>query len=137
MISVARACAAIDAVVAASEAAGFTVAVAVVDDHGDLIAAQRMDGCRPRSMRMTQRKAYTAAVMDRNTSAFHEELDSMHRQIGYYGDAMLSGLPGGVVVRDAGGRTIGAIGVTGNAKNRDEELAATGIPALLGKQQSL
>jgi glc operon protein GlcG len=137
MISVARARAAIDAVVAASEAAGFTVAVAVVDDHGDLIAAQRMDGCRPRSMRMTQRKAYTAAVMDRNTSAFHEELDSMHRQIGYYGDAMLSGLPGGVVVRDAGGRTIGAIGVTGNAKNRDEELAATGIPALLGKQQSL
>jgi glc operon protein GlcG len=130
MISVARARAAIDAVVAAAEAAGFIVAVAVVDDHGDLIAAQRMDGCRPRSMRMTQRKAYTAAVMDRNTGAFHEELDSMHRQIGYYGDAMLCGLPGGVVVRDAAGRTIAAIGVTGNAKNRDEELAATGIPAL-------
>jgi glc operon protein GlcG len=130
MISVARARAAIDAVVAAAEAAGFIVAVAVVDDHGYLIAAQRMDGCRPRSMRMTQRKAYTAAVMDRNTSAFHEELDSMHRQIGYYGDAMLCGLPGGVVVRDAAGRTIAAIGVTGNAKNRDEELAATGIPAL-------
>jgi uncharacterized protein GlcG (DUF336 family) len=131
MISFARARAAIDAVVAACEAAGFTVAVAVVDDHGDLVAAQRMDGCRPRSMRMTQRKAYTAAVMDRNTSAFHAELDATHRQIGYYGDAMLCGLPGGVVVRDAGGRTMGAIGVTGNAKNRDEELAATGIPALL------
>jgi glc operon protein GlcG len=133
MITAAQARAAIDAIVAATEAAGFAVAIAVVDDHGDLVAAHRMDGCRPRSMRMTQRKAYTAAVMDRNTSAFHEELDSMHRQIGYYGDAMLCGLPGGVVVRDAGGRTIAAIGVTGNAKNRDEELAATGIPALLAE----
>jgi glc operon protein GlcG len=133
MISVASARAAIDAVVAASKAAGFTVAVAVVDDHGDLIAAQRMDGCRPRSMRMTQRKAYTAAIMDRNTSAFHAELDATHREIGYYGDPMLCGLPGGVVVRDANGNTIAAIGVTGNAKNRDEELAATGIPAILAE----
>ncbi len=133
MISVARARAAIDAVVAAAEAAGFTVAIAVVDDHGDLIAAQRMDGCRPRSMRMTQRKAYTAAIMDRNTSAFHEELDTMHRQIAYYGDPMLCALPGGVPVRDAAGRTMAAIGVTGNAKNRDEELAATGIPALVAE----
>jgi glc operon protein GlcG len=134
MISVARARAAIDAVIAACVAAGYTVAVAVVDDHGDLVAAQRMDGCRPRSMRMTQRKAYTAATMDRNTSAFHAELDATHREIGYYGDPRLCGLPGGVVVRDAAGNTIAAIGVTGNAKNRDEELAATGIPALLGER---
>lgn len=130
MIALAQARAAIDAIVAATEAAGFTVAIAIVDEHGDLVAAQRMDGCRPRSMRMTQRKAYTAAVMDRNSTAFAEEIESHHRQLASYGDPMLSTLPGGVVVKDAAGHTIGAIAVTGNAKNRDEEFARAGIPYL-------
>jgi glc operon protein GlcG len=129
MISLAQAVAAINAVVRASEEAGFSVAVAVVDDHGDLIAAHRMDGCRPRSIRMTQRKAYTAAVMDRDTTALHEDMVQRHFDISYYGDPMFTALPGGVVARVAG-RTIGAIGVTGNAKNRDGELAAAGLAQL-------
>jgi glc operon protein GlcG len=129
MISLAQAVAAINAIVRASEEAGFAVAVAVVDDHGDLIAAHRMDGCRPRSIRMTQRKAYTAAVMDRDTTALHEDMVQRHFDISYYGDPMFTALPGGVVARVAG-RTIGAIGVTGNAKNRDGELAAAGLAQL-------
>jgi glc operon protein GlcG len=129
MISLVQAVAAINAVVRASEEAGFAVAVAVVDDHGDLIAAHRMDGCRPRSIRMTQRKAYTAAVMDRDTTALHEDMVQRHFDISYYGDPMFTALPGGVVARVAG-RTIGAIGVTGNAKNRDGELAAAGLAQL-------
>jgi glc operon protein GlcG len=130
MITLIQARAAIDAIVAATQAAGFTVAIAVVDDHGDLVAAQRMDGCRPRSIRMTQRKAYTAAVMDRNSAAFAEEAAANRRELASYGDPMLCTLPGGVVVKDAGGRTIGAVAVTGNTKNRDEEFAAAGIPFL-------
>src|SRR5471030_334058 len=114
MISLAQAVAAINAVVQASEKAGFAVAIAIVDDHGDLLAAHRMDGCRPRSMRMTQRKAYTAAVMDRDTTAFQEEIVAKNLQIAYYGDPMFCALPGGVVVRAADGTTLGAIGVTGN-----------------------
>jgi glc operon protein GlcG len=129
MISLAQAVAAINAVVRASEEAGFAVAVAIVDDHGDLIAAHRMDGCRPRSIRMTQRKAYTAAVMDRDTTALHEDMVQRHFDISYYGDPMFTALPGGVVAR-VDGRTIGAIGVTGNAKNRDGELAAAGLAQL-------
>jgi glc operon protein GlcG len=130
MISLAQAVAAIDAVVRASEKAGFAVAVAVVDDHGDLIAAHRMDGCRPRSIRMTQRKAYTAAVMDRDTTALQEDMVKRQFHISYYGDKMFTALPGGVVVRGSDGRTLGGIGVTGNAKNRDGELAAAGLAHL-------
>jgi glc operon protein GlcG len=133
MITLAQARAALDAIVAATEAAGLTVAIAIVDDHGDLVAAQRMDGCRPRSIRMTQRKAYTAAVMDRDTAGFHEELMARGRQIAYFGDPMLCALPGGIVVRNSAGQTIGGIGVTGNAKDRDAELAATGLPFLTGR----
>lgn len=129
-ITAAQARAAIDAIVAATEAAGFAVAIAIVDAHGDLLAAHRMDGCRPRSMRMTQRKAYTAAVMDRDTTAFQEEIVAKNLQIAYYGDPMFCALPGGVVVRAADGTTLGAIGVTGNTKNRDGEFAAAGVPFL-------
>ena len=131
MIAAAQARAAIDAVAAACAAAGFSVAIAIVDAHGDLIAAHRMDGCRPRSMRMTQRKAYTAAVMDRDTSAFGDDLTARGWSIAYYGDPMFCALPGGVVVRTADGKTLGAIGVTGNTKNRDAEFAAAGLPFLV------
>jgi glc operon protein GlcG len=132
MISDRQAEAAIDAIAASSKARGFAVAIAIVDEHGDLIAARRMDGCRPRSMRMTQRKAYTAAVMDRDTTVFQDDIVKRQIQLVSYGDPMLCALPGGVVVRGADGRTLGAIGVTGNSNNRDAELAAAGIPLLTG-----
>lgn len=121
---------AIDAIVAASREAGFVVAVAIVDAHGDLVAARRMDGARPRWMRASLRKAYAAAVMDRDTSAFHEEMVARTLQIAYYGDPMLTALPGGIVVKDAGGATICGIGVTGPTQGRDEELARAGEAAL-------
>ena len=130
MISERQAEAAIDAIAGASRARGFTVAIAIVDAYGDLIAARRMDGCRPRSIRMTIRKAYTAAVMDRDTTAFQEDIVKRQIQLASYGDPMLCALPGGVVVRTADGRTIGAIGVTGNSQNRDGELAAAGMAFL-------
>ena len=36
---------------------------------------------------------------------------------------------GGMLIRDAGGEAIGAVGVTGDTQERDEELAAHGIRA--------
>lgn len=136
MITSTQARQAIDAIVGACAAAGFVVAIAIVDEHGDLIAAQRMDGCRPRSMRMTQRKAYTAAVMDRDTTVIQNDLVARSIQLASYGDAMFCALPGGVVVTAADGTTLGAIGVTGNAKNRDAEFAAAGIPFLTAPHPS-
>jgi glc operon protein GlcG len=121
---------AIDAIVAAAQAAGYVVAIAIVDAHGDLVAAFRMEGCRPRWMRTSLRKAYSAAVMDRDTDVFHDEIVERRLQLGYYGDPMLTGLPGGIVVTGAGGVTIGAIGVTGPTKGLDAELARAGLPAL-------
>src|SRR5579875_914352 len=103
---------AIEAIRKACADAGFPSAIAIVDEHGDLIAAQRMEGCRPRWMRASLRKAYTAAVMDRDTEDFHNEIVRRQLQIAYYGDPALTALPGGIVVRQDG-RTIAAIGVTG------------------------
>ena len=80
-------------IVAATVAAGVVVAIAIVDDHGELVAAHRMDGCRPRWMRASLRKAYTAAVMERTTETFHSEIVKRQLQIAYYGDPAFATVP--------------------------------------------
>lgn len=120
--------AAIDSVRKASVAAGYIVAIAVVDEHGDLIAARRMEGTRPRHMRMAINKAFTAAVMDRNTDDFHVELQRRQIQPAQFGDARFTSLPGGLCIqRD--GKTIAAIGVTGRTGGKDLSLARAGLAA--------
>ncbi|HLH77185.1 MAG TPA: heme-binding protein [Candidatus Binataceae bacterium] len=129
--------AAIDAIRAAAIAAGFVVAIAITDDHGDLVAAQRMEGCRPRWMRASLRKAHTAAVMDRDTQDFHAEIVRRQIDIAYYGDELFTALPGGIVVQ-VEGRTVAGIGVTGPTQGRDIELARHGLAAFgaaLGNQK--
>ncbi len=122
--------AAMEAIVVATRAAGYVVAIAIVDANGDLIAARRMDGSRPRWMRASIRKAYSAAVMDRDTEAFHEEIVRRNLQIAYYGDALLTALPGGIVITGADGQTVVGIGVTGPTQGRDAELARAGVAAI-------
>jgi len=121
MIKVAEAEAAIKKIVAATIEAGFIVAIAIVDENTDLVAAHRMDGCRPRWMKVSQRKAHTACVMDRTTENFGEEIIRRQLQISYYGDPMFTALPGGIPIVGKDGSTIGGIGVTGLTKMRDAE----------------
>jgi uncharacterized protein GlcG (DUF336 family) len=132
MLKVAQAEDALAKIAAASAAAGYVVAIAIVDAHGDLVAAHRMDGCRPRWMRASLRKAYTAAVMDRTTENFHEEIVRRNLQIAYYGDPTFTALPGGIPILGAGGTTLGGIGVTGPTQGRDAELAAAGLSSFTG-----
>ena len=123
---------ALDAIVEATRAAGFVVAIAIVDAHGDLVAARRMDGARPRWMRASIRKAYSAAVMDRDTEDFHREIVERQLQIAYYGDPLLTALRGGIVVAAPDGTTLVGIGVTGKTQGRDAELARAGAAAFGG-----
>jgi uncharacterized protein GlcG (DUF336 family) len=120
---------ALDAIVAAARAAGSNAAIAIVDAHGDLVAVRRMDGARPRWMRAAIRKAYSAAVMDRDTENLHAEIVARRLQIAYYGDPALTALPGGIVVTAPDGTTLAGIGVTGKTQGADAELARTGAGA--------
>ena len=119
---------ALELIAAATREAGYVVAIAIVDGHGDLVAARRMDGARPRWMRASLRKAYSAAVMDRDTEDFHAELVRRNLQVGYYGDPTLTALPGGIVV-ERDGETVAGIGVTGKTDGRDAELVRAGLAA--------
>lgn len=120
---------ALDRVAAAAAAAGMPIAIAIVDARGDLVAAFRMDGAHYRFMDVAHRKAYTAAVREQTTDAFHDDLVNRHLEIGNYGDPFFSCLPGGIYVTDGAGTTIAGIGVTGRTKGRDVEFAKAGVAA--------
>jgi glc operon protein GlcG len=108
---------------------GRAAAVAVVDNHGDLIAGARMDGAHARILRHAIRKAYTAAVMGRDTLAFKKDIIDAGRTLSDYGDSSLTTLQGGLVVR-SGNQVVGAIASGGSPPQRDVELAKIGLEAL-------
>jgi len=108
---------------------GRPVAVAVVDNHGDLITCARMDGAHARVLRYAIRKAYTAAVMGRDTVAFKKDIQDAGRSLSDYGDPLLTTLQGGLVVR-SGNQIVGAIASGGSPRQRDVEMAQIGLNAL-------
>ena len=108
---------------------GRAVAVAVVDNHGDLITCARMDGAHARVLRHAIRKAYTAALMGRDTVAFKKDMQDAGRSLTDYGDSSLTTLQGGLVVR-SGNQVVGAIASGGSPRQRDVEMAQIGLNAL-------
>ncbi len=111
------------------------VCVAVCDENGLLLAFNRMDGAPARSIRISQCKAYTAARMGVNTSAFHERLHREGVPASAFCDDQFTQLPGGCVLKD-GDRIIGGVGISGLAPSEDEAIAEllagmTGQPPIL------
>jgi uncharacterized protein GlcG (DUF336 family) len=98
------------------------ICVAVCDPYGFLVAFGRTDGAPVRSIDISQGKAYTAARMGVNTSAFLERLHKENIIAGYFCDPKLTGLPGGSVFKDASGVMVGAAGVSGLAPSEDQEI---------------
>jgi glc operon protein GlcG len=108
---------------------GRRVAVAVVDNHGDLICGVRTDGTHERVLRFAIRKAYTAAVMGRDTLKFKDDMLKAGRTLADYGDPMFTTLQGGLAVTSQG-TVIGGIAVGGNAAEQDEVVAHLALQAL-------
>lgn len=108
---------------------GRAMAVAVVDAQGDLLCCARMDGAPARVQRFAIRKAYTAAVMGRDTLALKRDLEERQRSLADYGDPLFTTLQGGVAVRWAG-QVVGGIGVGGSTQARDEEIARLALAAI-------
>jgi glc operon protein GlcG len=119
----------IEVILSSAKANGYCIAIAVADANGDFIALARMDDAYLRWGRNARRKAYTSAIMGRDTQAFYAELQQRHRTLLDYGEPEFTTLPGGVAVY-SGKRCIGAVGVTGAARGNDHELALEGVTAM-------
>ena len=102
--------------------AGVSVAAAVVDEAGSLIAAARMDLAEPRTVELAFNKAYTAAAFHVATA----ELASQARQpwlrslaIAHHGHIMPAG--GGLPIVN-GVTIVGGIGVAGASRTEQDSL---------------
>lgn len=110
----------------------------VLDESGHIVSAQREDGSTLLTFELAHAKAWGCLGMGRSTRYFKDvlvkerpemtgalELASRGRFVAEYG---------GVLVRDAEGRLMGAVGVAGGGIDEDDEaiaIAAVGAGGLV------
>ena len=110
------------------ESASGPVSVYVADDHGELVAAATMDGAAPDTRLNAERKAYTAARSDAETTrALADKVREDPAELASF-DPRFSFFKGGVAAFD-GDRRVGAVGVSGLPGDEDEALAVAAIRA--------
>ena len=107
------------------------VAIAIVDDAGNMLNYARMDGCRTNPQAFAVRKAYTSAMSGRDSADYAENLKNQGRTVADMGNPNLVSAQGAVaVLHPTSGAVLGAIGVSGLSSQEDEDLARLGMQAL-------
>ncbi len=107
----------------------WTMAVAVVDPHGDLVYFEKMDGTPLGSTMVCQDKARSAARFKRPTKVFQDMLASGGEGLRVLGINGAVPVEGGVpILRD--GKVVGAVGLSGGTSPQDGQCAQVGIAAL-------
>ncbi|MEX0707341.1 MAG: heme-binding protein [Woeseia sp.] len=106
--------------------------IAVIDTGGHLKALWRQDGASTLRPEMATAKARTAIGLGKSSRKVAEDAQGRPTFIGAL--ASLAGgdiLPaaGGVLVFNGDGELTGAVGITGDTSDRDEECAIAGIKA--------
>ena len=107
--------------------------VAVLDPGGYLIAAQRQDTCSNVRVSLAQGKAAGAlalGVSSRTIGKMAEERPHFVASVRALGEGGMVPVAGGVIVCDADGTVLGAVGVTGDTSDNDEACALAAIEAV-------
>ena len=132
-LSLAQAAAIVDAALAAGRAAEFEpLTVAVLDAGGHLLALKREDGSGILRPQIALGKAWGAlgmGVSSRTLSRRLAERTAFQVALAAASDGRFVAVPGGVLVRGAGGEVIGAVGISGDTSDKDEYAAITGVRA--------
>jgi glc operon protein GlcG len=106
---------------------GSTVVIAVVDDGGYLLVLHRLDDTQVASVEVGIAKARTAAIFRRPSKVFEDQVrEGRVAALGLPGAAPLQG--GVPIIYE--GKVIGAIGVSGNTPQEDEDIAKAGAAAI-------
>jgi uncharacterized protein GlcG (DUF336 family) len=108
------------------------LSVIVVEPGCKVKAFQKEDGSSMIRFEMAFGKAYAALAMGRSSKLVRVRAEEkpifMRYLISASGEQMFPE-GGGLQIRNADGEVIGAVGVSGDTEDRDEELAAHGIHA--------
>jgi len=104
--------------------------IAVVDEGGNVVAVERLDGTFAAGGLISIGKARTSALFQRPTSVFENIINKGRTAMTALPDAFFTPLQGGVPIT-VDGKIVGAVGVSGAASaQQDEELAIAGANAL-------
>ena len=118
-------------IVAAAEAEatrrGLGVVIVVVDDSGTVIELTRMDAAQIASVNVGIGKARTAAIYRRPSRVFEEQIRDGRVAALALADA--TPLQGGVPIF-IDGKVVGAVGVSGDSPQVDEDIAIAGAQAI-------
>jgi uncharacterized protein GlcG (DUF336 family) len=100
-----------------------------MNKDAEVIASAKMDNRSSRFYKAAYRKAYSAAVFERDTSAivdFHEEsMKDGHRGPREWNDSMLTTLPAGFVIMQ-GDEVLGSMAVAGGGGSEETSDMAIG-----------
>jgi uncharacterized protein GlcG (DUF336 family) len=108
------------------------LSVLVVEPGCKVKAFKKEDGSSMIRFEMAFGKAYAALALGRSSKLVRvraEEKPIFMRYLIAASDEQIFPEGGGRLIRDSDGEVIGAVGVTGDTEDRDEELAAHGIHA--------
>lgn len=119
---------------AKGRAEGFKpLSVVVLDTGGHLKAFEREDGASPGRFGIAHGKAYGSIMLGMAGRAQMARADQqayfMAAMNGVFGGNVVP-VPGGVLVRDADGAIVGAVGVTGDTSDNDVIAAVAGIESV-------
>ena len=123
----------IDAALAARRKEGLMpLVVAVLDSGGNLVAYKREDGSGVMRFDIAFGKAWGCLGMGMSTRLIRDRLAQRPAFLGALAcvsDGRFIPVPGGVLILDAAGNAIGAVGISGDASDKDEYCAIEGIKA--------
>ncbi len=105
--------------------------IAIVDAGANLVAFGRMDGAWLGSLDISIKKAKTARYFDMNTGLIGElsQPGGPLYNIEHSNNGLIT-FPGGVLIKNASGEIIGAIGVSGSSVENDHAVAEAGASAI-------
>jgi uncharacterized protein GlcG (DUF336 family) len=117
---------------AEATANGWKLVIVILDDGGNLVSLQRMDGAQLASLQIAQAKARTALLYRRPTKEFADRMAAGNTPLAMPEVMPLEGgLP--IVVN---GQVIGSIAASGATGAQDAQASQKGIDALMARLSS-
>ena len=104
--------------------------VVVLDAGGHVVAAEREDGASIKRFEIAKGKAFGALALGMGSRSLMKRAEDQAYFIAAATSAIggdLVPVPGGVLVRDADGALLGAVGISGDTSDADEAAAIAGI----------
>jgi uncharacterized protein GlcG (DUF336 family) len=109
------------------------MAVVVVDDSGNIKSAQRQDGASMFRIDIASGKAWASVAMgaaSRVLTQRAKDLPAFFGALASTGQGKFIPQTGAVLIKDAGGAVMGAVGASGGTGDEDEEICIAGVNAV-------